>query len=189
MGSAPGTPMDDQFLKILVPAVLVALAVLSLLASFIWNVSGTWERVPDEGQPRGARPERLVLGQFGPFVRGRRDVPGGWQEYAGLMFGPGVKLTRRDFGVDALKRNNFPEVLAQKLSGDVFAELRVSLTEGGTELSGTFKPQKIDFLLAPPRITGRYWLPPVARRYRRVAAVELEDPQVAPAAARDAETA
>jgi len=167
--------MDDALLKIMVPVVLAGLAGLSLLGSLVFNVSGTWERVPEGDVPPGTRPERLTLGQFGPFVRGRRDVPGGWQEYAGLMWGPRLKLTRRDFGVEALKRQNFPDVLAAKLNGDIFAELKLTLTDGGVTLQGTFTPQKIDFLLAPPRITQRYWMPAVGRAYRRVSAVELEE--------------
>ncbi len=167
--------MDVDILKIAVPLALAGLAGLSLLMSVIFNVTGTWERVPEDGQSTGGVPERLTLGQFGPFVRGRREVPGGWQEYGGLMWGRDLKLTRRDFGVDALKRQHFPDVLAQKLSGDVFAELRLNLTDGGLALEGTFTPQKIDFLLAPPRITQRYWMPPVPRAYRRVSAVELEE--------------
>jgi hypothetical protein len=108
-----------------------------------------------------------------------RDVPGGWQEYSGLMFGRTLKLVRRDFGLENLKRSNFPEPLARKLEGDVFAELKLSLVQNGTELTGSFTPQKIDFLLAPPRITGRRWMPPVARTYCRVVPVELPGPEAA----------
>lgn len=175
--------MDEQLLKLAVPTVLALAGFLAVLSSLIWNVSGTWERVPDESLPKGVRPERLKLGQFGPFVRGRRDVPGGWQEYAGTMWGRSLKLTRRDFGVDNLKRQNFPDVLAQKLSGDVFAELKLELTDGGLSLEGTFMPQKIDFLLAPPRITARYWLPEVPRIYRLVSPVEDDETASDPAVA------
>lgn len=173
--------MDETLLKIGIPALLLALVALTLISSLWFNVSGTWERLPDldpdsgkERSPTGPL-ERLVLGQLGPFVRGRREVPGGWQEYSGLMFGRRLTLTRRDFGVPALVRANFPEALAQKLNGDVFAEVRLQLVEMGTELRGTFKPQKIDFLLAPPRITSRHWMPAVPRSYRRVSPAELEE--------------
>ncbi len=181
--------MDVDILKVAVPLALAGLAGLSLLMSVIFNVTGTWERVPEDGQSTGGVPERLTLGQFGPFVRGRREVPGGWQEYGGLMWGRGLKLTRRDFGVEALKRQHFPDVLAQKLSGDVFAELRLNLTDGGLSLEGTFTPQKIDFLLAPPRITQRYWMPPVPRAYRRVSAVELEEASQVGVGVKDVEPA
>jgi hypothetical protein len=164
--------MDVDILKVAVPLALAGLAGLSLLMSVIFNVTGTWERVPEDGQSTGGVPERLTLGQFGPFVRGRREVPGGWQEYGGLMWGRGLKLTRRDFGVEALKRQHFPDVLAQKLSGE-----------------GTFTPQKIDFLLAPPRITQRYWMPPVPRAYRRVSAVELEEASQVGVGVKDVEPA
>jgi hypothetical protein len=174
----------EDLLRLAVPLILATLAALGLLSSFLFNVSGTWERIQDEDDatphPPGP-PERLTLGQFGPFVRGRRDVPGGFQEYAGTMWGPKLTLLRRDHGVQALVRANFPEVLAQKLSGDVFAELRLNLEDAGTRLSGTFKPQKIDFLLAPPRITSRYWMVPVPRAYRRVSPVEVEEEEQEPA--------
>lgn len=166
--------MDDELLRWSVPIVLGGVAAASVVSSVIFNVSGTWERVREEGEDK-APPERLTLGQLGPFVRGRREVPGGWQEYAGNMWGRNVTLIRRDFGIDALRKSNFPEELAKKLHGDVFAELKLVLVEEGTFLRGTFMPQKIDFLLAPPRITARHWLKPVPRSYRRVSAVELEE--------------
>ncbi|MEW5847975.1 MAG: hypothetical protein AB2A00_04145 [Myxococcota bacterium] len=166
--------MDAELLRVAVPAVIVGLLALGFLSSLLFNVSGTWERLPeDENAPPTG--ERLTLGQLGPFVRGRREVPGGWQEYSGVMFGRSLSLTRRDFGVPALMRNNFPEPLAHKLHGDVFAEMKLTLTDAGTCLRGTFTPQKIDFLLAPPRITHRRWMQPVARAYRRVSPVELEE--------------
>ncbi|MBI5493454.1 MAG: hypothetical protein HY904_00405 [Deltaproteobacteria bacterium] len=171
--------MDDTVLKLAVPALLLAAVALGLLVGFLFNVGGTWERIPDNAEDKAPR-ERLTLGQLGPFVRGRRDVTGGWQEYSGLMWGRQLKLTRRDFGVVALKRANFPEPLAKELDGDVFAELRLELVEQGTMLQGTFTPQKIDFLLAPPRITQRYWMPAVPRSYRRVTPAELLEPQREP---------
>ena len=168
--------MDEALLRLAVPAVLCALIAASIIGSLLFNVSGTWERVRDDDDIKGKAPrERLTLGQFGPFVRGRREVPGGWQEYSGLMWGRSLTLTRRDFGVDALTANHFPLELAQKLHGDVFAELRMTLIDDGLTLTGVFIPQKIDFLLAPPRITTRHWLKPVPRGYRRVSAVELEE--------------
>jgi hypothetical protein len=90
------------------------------------------------------------------------------------MFWRSVKLTRRDFGIENLKRS-FPEALAKKLNGDVFAELTLTLAEHDTELRGIFVPQKIDFLLAPPRITGRHWMEPLPRSYQRVAPVRVEE--------------
>mgnify|MGYP003353279694 CR=1 FL=1 len=51
----------------------------------------------------------------------------------------------------------------------------VGLRDGLQSVARTLPtPQKIDFLLAPPRITQRYWLPAVPRSYRRVSPVELE---------------
>jgi len=167
--------MDEELLRWSIPVALGGVAVASLFSSLLFNVSGTWERVREPGEEHKGPPERLTLGQLGPFVRGRREVSGGWQEYGGSMWGRSVTLLRRDFGVDALTKSNFPEVLAKKLHGDVFAELKLMLVEDGTMLRGTFMPQKIDFLLAPPRITERRWLTPVPRSYRRVSAVELEE--------------
>ena len=167
-----GRGVDAEALRL---AVLIALgggAGLWLLSSLFWKVSGTWERVlTDADIEEGARRERITLAQLGPFVTGRRDVRGGYQEYSGIAFGPRVTLSRRDHGVDALSQMGFPDGVAKKLDGEVMARLKLVLVDG-IELRGTFEPQKVEFTHQPPRVTSMYFLPAKARSYRRVEPVE-----------------
>lgn len=140
-----------------------------LLSTLIWRVTGSWERViSDEERAEGARKERITFGQLGPFVTGRRDVKGGYQEYSGLLVGRSVTLTRRDHGVQALAAMGFPDGVAVKLDGEVMARLRLTLTDGGFHLEGTFEPQKVEFTHQPERVTGMFFLPGQRRKYRRV---------------------
>ncbi|MBN2362222.1 MAG: hypothetical protein JXR83_22410 [Deltaproteobacteria bacterium] len=166
----------------LIPWLLGAFVVVSIAISLVYNVSGTWERMPSEEElaahdadPQEPTPpaERVVLGQFGPFVTGRRDVAGGWQEFKGLMLGPTLRMTRRDHGVPALCNQGFPESIAKMVNGDITGRLKLGLTSAGLILDGTFTPQKIEFTHRPPKITRRYFLQPKSRRYRRLTAEEI----------------
>jgi hypothetical protein len=164
-----GTRVDVGTLRIVAIAAVATAAATWLLSTFIWRVTGTWERVlTDDERAGGAKKERITLGQLGPFVTGRRDVKGGYQEYSGVMMGRGLTLMRRDHGVQALSSLGFPDGVAIKLNGEVMARLRLSLTDGGLHLDGTFEPQKVEFTHQPERVTGMYFLPGQRRRYRRV---------------------
>lgn len=168
--------MDDATLRIIAIAGTLGALGLWLLSTFIWRVTGTWERVlTDDERAEGAKKERITFGQLGPFVTGRRDVKGGYQEYSGLMFGPRLTLTRRDHGLKALTSMGFPEGVAKKLDGEVMARLKLSLTDGGLYLSGSFEPQKVEFTHQPERVTGMFFLPGQPRRYRRVEHVEARE--------------
>lgn len=161
--------MDVETLRIAAIAAIGTVAGAWVLSTFIWRVTGTWERViSDEERAEGARKERITLGQLGPFVTGRRDVKGGYQEYSGLLVGRTVTLTRRDHGVKSLAAMGFPDGVALKLDGEVMARLKLSLIDGGFHLDGTFEPQKVEFTHQPERVTGMHFLPGQRRRYRRV---------------------
>lgn len=141
------------------------------LALIVWivrgltiRVSGTWERV-DEGVPQGQR-ELISLVQFGPFVRGRRLMPGGFQEFTGLLRGRTVFLTRRDHGRELITSQGFPAELVPDIDGTVTAKLRLTLSADGSAMFGSFTPQKIEFTHRPPEITNRVFLEPSFRRYR-----------------------
>lgn len=165
--------MDDATLRIIAVAGTLGALGLWVLSTFIWRVTGTWERVlTDDERADGAKKEKITFGQLGPFVTGRREVKGGYQEYSGLMIGRSVTLTRRDHGVKALASMGFPEGVAKKLDGEIMARLKLSLAEGGTFLVGTFEPQKVEFTHQPERVTGMYFLPGQRRRYRRVEMVD-----------------
>jgi hypothetical protein len=164
--------MDSETLRVVVIAAMGIGGAVWLLSTFLFRVTGTWERVLTQDElDDGARAERITLGQLGPLVTGRRDVKGGHQEYWGLMFGRRLTLTRRDHGKKALVAMGFPEGVAEKLDGEIMARMKLSLADGGLTLEGTFEPQKVEFTHQPPRITRVFFLPGQRRRYRRVESV------------------
>jgi len=196
--------MVTNLIATAVPWTLGALVLFGIIVSFVFNVSGTWERIPiddepvqsdadgydydyeddddddDEYQYSLALNERLVLGQFGPFVTGRRDLPGGHQEFSGFMVGRTLRINRRDHGVRSLVRQGFPEVIAKLVDGDVTGKFKLTLVSAGLLLDGSFSPQKIEFTHRPPRVTARNFLVPKPRRYRRLTAKELAAEKVIP---------
>ena len=166
-------------MRIVLVAALGSAGALWLLSTFVFRVGGTWERVLSKAEiADGVRVERITLGQLGPFVTGRRDVVGGHQEYSGIVVGRRVTLTRRDHGKKSLAAMGFPDAVAQKLDGEIMARLKLTLTDGGISLAGTFEPQKVEFTHQPPRVTGMYFLPGQKRRYRRVEPVDALEPAV-----------
>jgi hypothetical protein len=170
--------MDGNTLRLVVVVGLVVGLVIWVFASVVWRVGGVWERVLSPAErDAGAQQEQIILAQLGPLVMGRRDVVGGYQELTGLVFGPIVRLHRRDHGLRALTAMGFPEPVAKKLDGEIMARLDLKLRDGAL-LDGTFSPQKVEFTHQPPRITRAYFLPPQPRRYRRVdaEAVPVEEP-------------
>lgn len=140
------------------------------------RVSGTWERV-DEGVPP-ERTERISFVQFGPFVRGRRLMKGGFQEFTGYMRGRTMFLTRRDHGAELLITQGFPKELVTEIDGTVTAKLRLTLSVDGQAIFGTFIPQKIEFTHRPPAVTRRAYLEPTYRRYRLVTRALTEDESI-----------
>ena len=158
-------PVQLEAWHILLLLVAVGLAVW-IIRGFMVRVSGTWQRV-DEGVPRG-QIEMLSLVQFGPFVRGRRMMKGGFQEYTGLLRGRTIFMTRRDHGQELLKAQGFPEAVIPEIDGTVTAKLRMTLSADGSAIFGTFTPQKIEFTHQPPSVTRRIFLDATFRRYKLV---------------------
>lgn len=168
--------MDGDSLRIAILTGLAGLGALWFLSTLIFRVAGTWERVlTDEEREEGLRPERLTLGQLGPLVNGRRDVAGGYQEYFGYMVGRTLRIKRRDYGVQALMAQGFPEAIAKQLDGEIMARMTYRLTGGGAFLEGAFLPQKVEFTHRPPKITDAYFLAPQPRSYRRVIPLPAEE--------------
>ncbi len=158
------------------------LVLLLLVLSQFNNVSGTWERIPsqEEQQDYESRGlpvphDRVVLGQFGPFVTGRRDLAGGYQAFGGFAFLGKVQLSRRDYGLRSLMQQGFPESIAKSLDGEITAKLRLRLTMGGELLDGYFIPFKVEFTHQPARITRVYPLNERRRRYRKLAVEEIAE--------------
>lgn len=169
--------MSADGIRLVVIVVLAGAALGWLLLAWIYRVTGTWERVlTDEEHAEGVRAERITLGQIGPFVTGRRDVAGGYQQYSGLLVGPRLTLSRRDHGKASLVRMGFPDAVADKLEGEVMANLRLRVVDGGMFLDGAFEPLKVEFTHQPPRVTGMVAQPAQRRRYRRVQPLEQRVP-------------
>lgn len=148
---------------------LIAVALIALLwflGGFLVPVTGTWERV-DEDLKTGAV-ERITLVQFGPIVRGRRIMRGGFQEFSGFLSGRSVSLVRRDHGLAMIVGQGFPEPIAKAIDGTVTARLRMTVSADGKAIHGTFEPQKIEFTHQPPSVTSRRFLEPTFRRYKLV---------------------
>lgn len=143
-------------------AVVVVLA--WLVRGFMIRIQGTWERVDEDTS--SSRPEIVYFAQLGPFVRGRRVVSGGFQEYTGILRGRTMFMTRRDHGVSMIVDQGFPEEVAPEIDGSVTAKLRLTLSADGRVLFGTFTPQKIEFTRKPPAVTRRVFLEARFRRYR-----------------------
>src|SRR5262245_53561209 len=143
-----------------------AVFLLWIVRGFLVRVTGTWERV-DEGL-RPGQSERITLVQFGPFVRGRRMMRGGFQEYTGLLRGRGLVMTRRDHGAEMIINQGFPKEISAEIDGTVTARLRLTLSADGSAIFGTFTPQKIEFTYKPPAITRRSFLEPSFRRYKLI---------------------
>lgn len=168
-------PIELQFWHLLLIALGVVIAVW-IIRGFLIRVHGTWERV-DEGLV--GRPERITLVQFGPFVRGRRLMKGGFQEYTGILRGRTIFMTRRDHGEELIVSQGFPKEIVKEIDGTVTAKMRLTLSADGGAIFGTFTPQKIEFTYRPPEITNRVFLDASFRRYKLVSReiVDVEVPE------------
>ena len=158
-------PFQLELWHLLLLLCAVAFAIW-IVRGFLVRVSGTWQRV-DEGVPRG-QTELLTLVQFGPFVRGRRMMKGGFQEYNGILRGRTIFMTRRDHGRELLKAQGFPAAIIPEIDGTITAKLRMTLSADGSAIFGTFTPQKIEFTHQPPSVTRRVFLDATFRRYKLV---------------------
>lgn len=164
-------PLDLELWHLVVGALGLAVAVW-IIRGFMVRIQGTWERV-DEDAPADQR-EVVYLAQLGPFVRGRRLVHGGFQEYTGIMRGRTMFMTRRDHGAAMIISQGFPKEVVPEIDGTVTARLRLTLSADGRALFGTFTPQKIEFTRRPPAVTRRVYLDARFRRYRLISRA-LED--------------
>ncbi|MEL7367756.1 MAG: hypothetical protein AAFN74_02505 [Myxococcota bacterium] len=158
-------PIHLEFWHLLLLLVFIGIAAW-IVRGFLVRVSGTWQRV-DEGATGGQR-ELLNLVQFGPFVRGRRMMKGGFQEYTGILRGRTIFMTRRDHGQELLRAQGFPEAIIPEIDGTITAKMRMTLSADGSAIFGTFTPQKIEFTHKPPSVTRRVFLDATFRRYKLV---------------------
>ena len=165
--------MDEQLLKMGLIVILAALALAWALSALFFRVSGTWLReLSERDRARGVQPERIELTQLGPFVSGRRELPGGYQEFSGVLLWSTLRLKRRDCGEALLVAQGFPKHIAPLLDGQVTARLVLRVEAGGAVLRGSFTPQEINFTHQPPRITSRVYRAPEPRSYTRLEHVD-----------------
>ncbi len=172
--------MDGDSLRMLIVAVVASVFSLWVMVSFFVRIGGVWIQEPPEGQRNTRVDDEVELAQLGPWVTGRRIVAGGVQEFSGFLIGRTVRLKRRDRGVDFLMDSGFPEAIARQVDGDISAKLVLTLVDGGTRLSGTFVPNKVEFTHQPPRITSTYALAAVPRSFRRVEGAQVSEPDALP---------
>lgn len=172
-------PFELAFWQLLILLGLLGV-VIWIVRGFLIRVQGTWERV-DEGLVPG-QSERITLVQFGPFVRGRRLVKGGFQEFTGLLRGRTIFMTRRDHGSELIISQGFPKELVSEIDGTVTARLRLTLSADARAIFGTFTPQKIEFTYRPPAITNRIFLEPSFRRYKLVSRAIADEKELRAAA-------
>ncbi len=161
---------------------LIAVGLVALgwfVSGFLVRVTGTWERVDEDVQ--SGRVERITLVQFGPFVRGRRMMKGGFQEFSGTLSGRNLRLARLDHGKAMLMAQGFPDWVAEAIDGTATARFRLTLSRDGRVIFGTFQGQKVEFTHQPAKITARRFLEPSFRRYRLVSREILDTEVVEPA--------
>ncbi len=101
------------------------------LAGFAWLIGGFLSPVAGQWRDR----DRLVqLKQFGPWVWGRCEIPGGTQRYRGKIWLGGLILDRRDYGKQHLLQLGFNKIQAKSVEGQVM--VRLKLTREGDVLRG-----------------------------------------------------
>lgn len=154
--------------------VVVVIFVFTMAMSSFYSISGVWEKIEEEAQNAGK--ERISLGQFGPIVVGRRELPGGHQSFFGVTFAGTVWLKRRDYGSEVFIRQGFPEDIAKQLEGQVLVRLKLRLSKDNLFLDGVFVPYKIEFTHTPPKVTGMLALAALPRKYRRAELIPVKTP-------------
>lgn len=126
-----------------------------LLGGFVTPVSGHWR----DG-------DRLVdLHQWGPWLRGLADRPGGREQYRGIASFGRVWLARRDYGHGHLKRLGFVEEAIPVVEGAVTARLRFRLR--ARRLEGEFIGLRFDFSDPPVRIVSTAEIAGTERSWER----------------------
>ncbi len=172
-------PIQLEFWHLIIIAIMMVFLGW-IIRGYTIRVAGTWKRV-DEGMKPGQR-ESIALVQFGPFVRGRRMMDGGFQEYTGVLWGRTIAMTRRDHGMEMLLKQRFPKEVAEEIDGTVTARMQLTLSADGQAIFGSFTPQKIEFTYKPPEITKRFFLEASYRRYKLISR-EITDQGETPAPA------
>jgi hypothetical protein len=162
--------MNPTIISWLVAASLLLLFFLWYLRAFFTRISGVWiEEVP-AGEPASTMaPVRLR--QFGPWVWGRAELQGGFQQYSGWFNGKTLELKRKDFGAAYFERIGFPKSVIPKLDGTEMSRMEFEFDRQAGRLEGKQFRQKveIDRQRRNPVITSRLYLPGVPKVWKRTA--------------------
>ena len=94
-------------------------AVAWLAGGFLSPVAGSWRD----------RDRLVELKQFGPWVWGNCQVPGGTQRYQGKIWLGALILERRDYGKQHLLQLGFNKVQAKSVAGQVMVRLKLKREE------------------------------------------------------------
>ncbi len=157
--------------------IILAFLALGTVLSLIYPVGGTWERVSQGTQSIWDR-ERVVLKQFGLLIIGKQVLSGGYQKFFGIAFGPSIWLRRRDYGIQALKQEGFPEPIAKLLQGRVLLHLTLKLTSDRLFLKGYATPMKVEFYEDHSGIKSIHPVEPTPRTYRRAELTPVMQPSL-----------
>jgi hypothetical protein len=158
--------------------ILLSLLVLGTLLSLLFPIGGTWERTTGENQSIWDR-ERIVLKQFGLIIMGKQMVSGGVQKFFGFAIGPSIWLRRKDYGVQALMHEGFPEPIAKLAQGRVLLHLTLKLTSDRLFLKGYATPMKVEFYEDGSGIKSIRPTEPTLRTYHKAELTPVKQPGLA----------
>lgn len=147
-------------------SIILGFLVLETLLSFLYPISGTWERISAENQSIWDR-ERVVFKQWGPIITGLQTLTGGHQKFFGFAIGPNIWLKRKDYGVQVLKQQGFPEPIAKIAQGRVLLHLNLKLSPDKLFLKGYATPMKVEFYEDGSGIKSIQPVEPILRTYRK----------------------
>jgi hypothetical protein len=159
-------------------SILLGLLILGALLSILYPIRGTWERMSAENQSIWDR-ERVVFKQWGPIITGLHTLPGGYQTFFGFAIGPNIWLKRKDYGVQVLKQQGFPEAIAKIAQGRVLLYLNLKLSPDKLFLKGTATPMKVEFYEDGSGIKSISPVEPILRTYRKAELTPVSESNLA----------
>ena len=145
----------DQVLTSVVYGAFVVIALTWLGWGFALSVNGIW----------WDRDRKILLHQFGPWLWGRCETTGGFQQYRGVLSFGRVLLSRRDFGEAHLRALGFSEEQARLVDGNIMVRLKLRLE--GDHLEGELEGTRFQFAPDSVKIVSVNVTLPEARSWER----------------------
>ncbi len=125
---------EDDIWRMAVLALFGLVAVAWFLGGIFTPVAGRWR--DDDGA-------EITLTQFGPRLRGRAELKGGFQIFRGWALWGHIRLQRADWGIVHLTALGFSAEQAGHIEGRVTGNLEFK--RHGGELTGLFFGRKFSF--------------------------------------------